>query len=362
MLNDIDKNLTIILVLKDRVNFTYRWMEYANLIKLPFKVVILDGGSDPAVERELLSGEKYNNVNYQYCRYPYDETYQDFYSKLASAFKHVTTDYVALADNDDFFITKGLRESVDFLMKNPDYASCGGQTGGIFFKNKRNFEFGISSSAPKDINDKSAIERVKKNFASYDVTYYDVHRSEQLKESFNKLKNLNPSDLFIHEIIVSSLAVASGKTKKNNYLYLVRQNNSPGSVATSTQSNNNYFGRMFIDSWLKDFNNLSYAIVSALTKNNDNNENEAITLSINEFYKEFLLKNIHTDILKKIPFIKRNLIKYLMRDKISVEFTFRKIYSIFCRVRYKNGKVNMLGRLLWFYNDVTAIAKVLRKP
>ena len=361
---DIDNNLTIILVLKDRVEFTYRWMEYVNSIKLPFKVIIVDGGADKVVEKHLLDYKNYSDVDYQYYRYPYDATYLDYYTKLASAFTHVTTDYVALADNDDFFVINGLRKSVDFLMKNPDYASCGGEVGGLFFNNKEYFEFGISAHIQSDNNNESAIARVERHLNCYNVTHYDVHRTEQLRMYFNELKDLNPSDLFISEILTSSLVVASGKVKKNKYLYLIRQNNSPGSGAASIQARNNYFGRMFTSSWSKDFISLSASIVNAISKNEATKENG--TSIVNTAYTAFLLKNIHSDVLKNVSFIKRAVAKYILKSEflcqgMLMKVFLRKIYSIFCRVKYKDGNVSQLGRLLWFYNDVTPIAKVLHK-
>ena len=41
-----DNELTILLTLKDRAPFTFRWMSYANSIRFPFKVLIADGGAD----------------------------------------------------------------------------------------------------------------------------------------------------------------------------------------------------------------------------------------------------------------------------------------------------------------------------
>ena len=43
---DIDKSLTIILVIKDRASYTLRWMAYADRISFPYKVLIADGGKD----------------------------------------------------------------------------------------------------------------------------------------------------------------------------------------------------------------------------------------------------------------------------------------------------------------------------
>ena len=309
-MNCDDSNLTVLLVLKDRVEFTYRWMDYANLVKFPFKVIVADGGFDQSIEKHLSTGDKYENVNYQYLRYPYDKTYLDFYTKLASAFSKITTDYVVLADNDDFFIVDSLIKSIDFLSKNQDYASCGGETGGLFIKDENFFEIGLSSSKPSDIDQEDPIKRIEKLLNCYGVTYYDVHRTCQLKSIFCKLRDLNPSDLFISEIITTSLVAVEGKVKKNDYLYMVRQNNTPGSTAVEIQKTNNYFGRMFIRSWSKDCYNFSITVAKSISNKSDASDDIAPTVM--RHYRKFLLKNVYNDNLNNISFIKRIAAKYLL--------------------------------------------------
>ena len=110
-----DNELTILLTLKDRPLFTFRWMAYANSIRFPFKVLIADGGKDETVPKVLSDKTNFPNVNYEYIRYPYDVTYAEYYSKVVDALSHVKTPFAVMADNDDFFIVEGLRLAVEFL-------------------------------------------------------------------------------------------------------------------------------------------------------------------------------------------------------------------------------------------------------
>ena len=120
---DYDHKLTIVLLLKGRVQFTRRWMLYAERIRLPFKVLIADGSSDDKA-KDLLSDKKaFPDVNYEYLRYPYDETLPHYYSKLVDVLSRVTTPYVALACNDDFYVISGIRKTLAFLENNSDYVS-----------------------------------------------------------------------------------------------------------------------------------------------------------------------------------------------------------------------------------------------
>lgn len=365
-MSDSSSNLTILLVLKDRVELTYRWMDYANLVKFPFKVLIADGGSDKSVERRLSIKGRYENVDYHYLRYPYDNTYLDFYTKLATALSKIDTDYVALADNDDFFIVNSLIKSVDFLSKNPEYISCGGETGGLFIKDKKSFEIGLSAHKPFDIDQDDPVERIRELLNCYEVTYYDVHRTGQLKLIFHELMKLNPSDLFISEIVTTSLAAVGGKVKKNDYLYMVRQNNTPGSTAVEIQKMNNYFGRMFVDSWSRDCRNFFTTVAKALSNKSETPDD--MELVVTQHYRNFLLKNVYNDHLNNIPFIKRVIARYLLNinsecQHFSTAMAFyRKIYSLFFRVRCKNGKeISRLSKILWFSRDVDPIVKILNK-
>src|SRR5579872_3815123 len=125
-MKDTSKDLTIVLVLKDRAPFTWRWMEYYNKVGLPFKVLIADGGKDPSVEK-LKDTSLFPNIDYEYIRYPYDKDIPAFLNKLHAVMSLVKTEYTLLTDNDDFFFTEGLLKATDFLNAHPDYCFSRGE-------------------------------------------------------------------------------------------------------------------------------------------------------------------------------------------------------------------------------------------
>src|SRR5882724_9951954 len=98
-MKDTSQDLTIVLVLKDRPQFTWRWMKYYNQINLPFKVLIADGGKDTSVEK-LADRSLFPNLDYEYIRYPYDENIPTFLNKLQAVMSRVHTPYTLLTDND----------------------------------------------------------------------------------------------------------------------------------------------------------------------------------------------------------------------------------------------------------------------
>ena len=188
----IDNNLTVLLTIKDRQKFTFRWIEYANKISFPFKVLIADGGKDHNVENKLSNRKNFPKVNYEYIRYPYDQTYKEFYSKLDSLISKVKTPYVVLGDDDDFFLVEGLRSCVNFLDNNPDYISCGGRLSRFFIHPDSDKAYGdeiefILHPPANSMDSNTAVERVEKHFRSYQLTWYDVHRTDIIQKVFNSL-------------------------------------------------------------------------------------------------------------------------------------------------------------------------------
>jgi glycosyltransferase domain-containing protein len=119
-------DLTILLAVKDRVAFTERWLAYAASVHLPHKIMIADGGSDPATSHAA-EASRAAGLDVDYVRYPFDASYADYYAKLADALARVTTPFAVMADNDDMFIPDGLARAVEFLNANPSYVACGGQ-------------------------------------------------------------------------------------------------------------------------------------------------------------------------------------------------------------------------------------------
>ena len=279
--------LTILLTLKDRISYTVRWMEYANYIRLPFRVLIADGSSDDSAASLLSDRSRFPNLTYDYIRYPYDERYAIYYSKILDALNRVQTPFVVLADNDDFFIVNCVQECVAFLSSHPGYIGCGG-LGGICWLSPLS---SVRSSVPlyannvvwkctdgiRSIDEKSAKERLRADhLEGSDICYYDVKRTDELQRQFRIVRDLDLHDLFLVEWLVFFLTSIAGKTKRLHRLYLVRQHDSPGGSASShTEQFGDWFGRMLVDSWSEDFNKFVLSVSALLAEADGITEAEA---------------------------------------------------------------------------------------
>jgi len=256
-------DLTILLTLKDRVAFTVRWMNYANSITLPFKVLIADGGSDDRVSAMLAEKTRFSNVDYEYVRYPCDKSYADYYTKVANALAKIQTQFVVMADNDDFFVVDTLNEAVKFLSVNPDYSSCGGQAGIFWIRRSlldkredplygKNVDWKCAQA--DSITADTASERLRSHSMSSCDPYYDVKRIENARKQFEIVRDLNLKDLGLVEILVQFLMAIAGKTKRLERMHIARQFGSPGSSGRAHyEAYGDWFARMLLESWSDDF-------------------------------------------------------------------------------------------------------------
>ena len=275
-----DNELTILLTLKDRAPFTFRWMSYINSINFPFKVLIADGGADETVPKVLSNKANFPNVTYEYVRYPYDQTYAEYYSKVVDALSRIKTPFVALADNDDCFIGEGLKLAAEFLRVHPDYSACGGHVGVFWVTSSDKFvpynyngAYGNKVELkwrcrPPSLIQETAAERTLNQFAHYfDASYYDVQRTEELKSRFDTLRALNIKDIFLAEYLLAILTGVAGKVQRIGRLYLVRQWNSPDSSGgTHQEKYGDALGRMFAESWSDDFTKFVNVVAAALVE------------------------------------------------------------------------------------------------
>ena len=122
----LDTNLTVLLPLKDRVQYTARFLTYYNAISCPFKVLIADGGNNQEVRRILRGNTELSKLHYQYVEYPYDKSLKTYHAKMADIVEKIDTPYTMVMDNDDFFFINGVYENMNFLFSNSDYASSRG--------------------------------------------------------------------------------------------------------------------------------------------------------------------------------------------------------------------------------------------
>lgn len=304
----ISAHLTILLPVKDRVPFTHRWLAYAASADLPFRILIADGGSDDTVA-PLVAESKAHGLDVEYVRYPFDRSYGDYYGKIANALSRVTTPFVVMADNDDFFIPHGLARAVEFLLAHDDHVACGGQSA-LFWvaaagqPAEADTRYGdrvvwkCSSQFSSDVA-VTAQQRLRERCRGANDVFYAVHRTELLRRHFEAVRDCNPHDLFLMEELVMFLTAIAGKTRQLDTLYIARQQDSPGSSAGAHQDRfGDWYDRMLLPTWSEDFTRFVDYASAALSRADGIPDDEA-RRAVVESYKMSVAPFLLADLIEQ---------------------------------------------------------------
>ena len=118
------RDLTLILLIKDRPDFLKRWVTYAIINKPICQILISDGGKKKA-DKKILSRLSKNGVEFKYIKFSYDKDYMEFCKKVFNSLKICKSKYVSLCADDDFYINESLTRGINFLKINKNYVSYG---------------------------------------------------------------------------------------------------------------------------------------------------------------------------------------------------------------------------------------------
>jgi glycosyltransferase domain-containing protein len=304
-----DGDLTILLALKDRTAFTARWMAFADSVRLPFRVLIADGGTDDSAAALLTAPGAFPHVNYEYVRYPPDRHYAiDYWAKLGDILPRVRTPFVALADNDDLFIVNGVKEAVGFLADHPDYAACGGQCAVFWVTGNRDNGAGVCygphvqwkcTRDRRSLDHDTAGERLRHHpRRATHAGYYHVRRTEQFRAHVAAVREARLHDVFLIERLLLWLTAITGKVRQLDTLYLARQWNAPDSAGGAEEATyGDWFGRMLVPTWSADFERF-LAVTSAALASRDEISTEEARQVVLEVYRRFVAPNLLGDLAR----------------------------------------------------------------
>ena len=257
--------LTVVLILKDRVDFTKFQMAYFNHFHFPYPVIIADGGKDEEIKTLLRDKKNFPNVNYEYIDYPYDSTVSVYYRKMTDVAFRVTTPFSVLIDNDDFYLPSGLDRSLDFLVKNPSYTSSRGSLREIWYspvENQQSATLGknLYSQYPDDIVGDTAGLRMLKQSQGFHGNWHNVIRTSHLQAALALLEISCPTNLRFAEQIVGFLNTLWGNSHRNEQDYVLCSQNSErvvGMQDSGQASPNNHFCKilnwLIHDYWVPEF-------------------------------------------------------------------------------------------------------------
>lgn len=329
--------LTIILCIKDKPEFTGRWMRFMNDQQCPYKILIADGGKNKRIEKKLSSSLSYKNLNFQYIRFPFDKNIECYYLKLLETLKVVKTKYVIFADNDDFYLLDKIPSLIIFLEKNKDYSGCRGKeayfhlsrNGKTFINCANGDNYKIVDGVSSSIENDSFIERAELFFSNVNQqdfwqNWYCIQRTEGAIKILNVVRKYNFQDPILSEILFHLMLLKKGKVKVTNQIFYLRQ------IGSSQMSS----------AIIKDKNLLEYHLVNDIAFNlkkfiynkeifNKQEESFRAMKAYSNFIRMWCILNID-EFEKKIPakIITIFLLKFIM-NKIFFIFIKKIVMIIF---------------------------------
>ena len=259
----MDKNLTIVLIIKNFSQYTRRFLGYYNYIKSPYKILIADGGNDQELTKFLENNDAYENLNYQYVKYPFDKTLTEFHSKLGDITKYITTPFCILMSPDDFITDYGLQKSIEFLKVNEDYVSS---RGGLYNTTVGNGVYGhlnvsnnIYTQYLNNIDGETGNERNIQQAKYWHGNWHNVLRTKTCKATLKLMDICNPSNMRFTEQLFGFLPAIFGKINRINDYFMLHQMNS---AKDSTRVNDFPQYRQWIlqNYWTNDFRLMSEII------------------------------------------------------------------------------------------------------
>jgi glycosyltransferase domain-containing protein len=154
----------------------------------------------------------------------YDEK-TGFEEKISDALRCIDTKYAVFSGDDDFFIPSALSTAVSFLEGNNDYSIVHGRSVAFSSSDDSANEIDkIWEYEQRSIEGEDVVNRLMDQFSFFTGTWYSVHKTDDLKDNWNKLGILQCIATF-NELLLCALGITKGKAKKLDKLYMVRQIN-----------------------------------------------------------------------------------------------------------------------------------------
>lgn len=232
--------LTILLVLKDRFEYTLRWFEYMNDIKCPYNIFVADGSIENDAFKLLNSKPaKFSNLKIHYKRFPADMNIDLYLKKLYDSVTMIQTEFLLLADNDDFYFLDNIQYYIDTLIENKSYIAAKGATIDLFAYDSP-FSINRDNNSIKSKYYRATIRKVNSilqeipkervsyacnNFIKKDYfsNWYSIYKTNVLRNTFSELIESKVNCLFVFEILFHVLNTYQGKIFIDDKPYYIRQ-------------------------------------------------------------------------------------------------------------------------------------------
>lgn len=240
-------DLTVVILSYSRQEFLLRNMKFWSSYEA-VRVIALDGSDTPITDYFL--NQLTNNINYYHkpC---------SFGQRLRFASENITTKYVILMCDDEFYIPSVLSSCISFLEKNLDYVSCGGRVMAFDYDGSRVNGWSIyDEMIDRQILLNDPAERLDYHCRNYTPNaFYSVTRSDSWKKAFQAHID-NQINFYASGEMQFQMTIATlGKVKTLNELLWLRSFEAKRIFNTDPGLTNSVF---FQDWWERSPKNNEY--------------------------------------------------------------------------------------------------------
>jgi glycosyltransferase domain-containing protein len=303
---NFSKKLTILIVTYNRpqevlkkINF---WKDH------DFKICIIDGS-----KKKLKLDKNYRNIKY------FHQNEFQYYKRVFYMAKKISTKYIKLESDDDYFSPTALTKSIEFLEKQKSFSAVSGKCG-IYSSYKKQTYINSIFNNQKSLLQKNSFKRLQQYFLSYSpALFYSVMRREVFQNNIRVLKqSIKEYGLDYEKFSEIHLPLSiclSGKVKVINYLYWIRKDDDislrvPFKSIKKIESIPGDYTKMFEDFYKKVNSNYFDKFISNLIKFNTKKNvnfisNQNLKLIIYNYYTNTYRTTINRKNFKILNKIKK---------------------------------------------------------
>lgn len=264
--------LSLVIPTSNRPQFLARCLSYYEHLGVPYPMIIADSSLVPLAEaNQRLCDAVRHRLDLRYERYDVE---MPIANKLASILELVSSPYVVLGADDDFFVPVSLEEGVQFLHRHPDYALVHGEAVLVTLPPREAVYGRCESAGPyrqRAIDLPTASQRLTEHLRDYTTTFYAMHRTAQLLANWRITAGGSLDCAFV-ELLPSCLSVIQGKREQLPGLSLVRQGHS---AQTSVHHLLDPFDWVADPRWAAQMTYVRHMLTEALMRQDGISESEA---------------------------------------------------------------------------------------
>ena len=214
----LKNKITIVIPTLNRPISLSKSLDYYS--KLPFTVKYFDGSK--------IKNKKFKNLppHIKYFHLPN----LSFFSRIKKSLSTISTPYVILGCDDEFYTLGGLISCFNCLEKNKKYISSIGQCVKFYTKTNKIITYlGYEKNLFNSVKSSKSEDRVKEHLQEYAPKYiYSLSRAIFWKKAFTNMLNLNLPVFAIGELVFEISMAFQGKIKILRKLFWFRNyDNSP---------------------------------------------------------------------------------------------------------------------------------------